>query len=203
MRAMVSLVCFVVGLGAPATATAVTIFDFDWTSSAFFSTLIRVDRVEPDGSVTVFDEVRRSGTLGGSGDLALTLPDAGFDGYVFEFSGADGSGAGEALPDGTILAGTFAFPLPPGVPLDLGSSTLAGGFLELQGDPRQPSAVSVAYFEGSSPHCLFDCSSVEFVGLGRARSGRVAAPEPANALVAMLGLLAAVWLRRRRRVRDV
>ena len=198
MRGMVSLVCFCVSLGAPATASAVTIFDFDWTSSAFFSTLIRVDRVEPDGSITVFDEIRRSGTLDGSGTLVLTPPDAGFDGYVFEFSGVDGGGAGQTLPDGTILAGTFAFPLPPDVPVDLGSSSLFAGFLELQGDPLEPATLSISYVQGSSPHCLFDCSSVEFVGFGRARSGRVAAPEPAGALVAMLGLLAAAWLRRRR-----
>lgn len=194
MTAMTSLLVVALVLAAPATARALTLFDFQWTSSATFSTLIPVNREEPDGTVTPYDEVRRSGTLTGSGTLALTLPSATADGYTFQFSGPAGSGAGQALPGGQILPGQFTFALPADVPVTPGVDALSGGTLTLQGNPAQPSGIAITYFESTSPHCLFDCSSVTFTGFGQARGAAVAAAEPADAVLAALGLLGAAWL---------
>lgn len=184
-------------LAAPAAARATSLFDFDWTSSAEFTTLIPVNRVEPDGSITPYDQVRLSGTRSGSGILALTPPSAAFDGYGFEFSGVGGGGSGDTLPGGEILDGHISFPLPPDVPGGDGGGSFNGGLLTLEGDPSRPSGLSISYLAGSSPHCLFNCSRVEFHGVGRAR-GTVAAVEPEGVVVVVLGLLAAAWVRSRR-----
>jgi hypothetical protein len=73
----------------------------------------------------------------------------------------------------------------------------SGGRLTLQGDPARPSAVSIAYVEGSSPHCVLTCSSVEFQGLGVARRPTATAMEPQDTMLAARGLLGVVWSRAR------
>lgn len=199
MTAIVTLFLSVLFVTLPDAASAASAFDFEWSSSATFSTLVPVNRVEPDGSVTPYDRVQRTGTRAGSGTLTLTLPSASVDGYTFEFSGTNGAGAGSARAGGEILPGTFSFALPEDVPVTLPGLALAsGGVLEFEGDPARPSTVSISYYEGSSPHCQFNCSSVQFQGLGRTRASTVAAAEPASALLATLGLLGVAWLRRRR-----
>jgi len=198
MTAIVALFVFVFALITPGGAHAASLFDFEWSSSALFSTLLPVNRVEPDGSVTPYDEVRQRGTRAGSGTLTLTQPGASVGDYVFEFSGTGGAGAGEARAGGEIAPGSFTFALPSDVPRSgPGAWTLGGGHLTLEGDPARPSAVSISYFEGTSPHCVFDCSSVEFRGFGRARGDAVAAAEPEGAMLALLGLLGLGWLRAR------
>lgn len=201
MTAIAALfVFFFVVLAAPGAARGVSLFDFEWSSSATFSTLVPVNRVEPDGSVTPFDPIRQTATQAGSGVLALTLPSTSVDGYSFEFSGPGGSGSGAALPGGEILPGSFSFTLPPDVPVFLpGLEAISGGRLTLEGDPARPSAVSIEYFEGPSPHCMFDCSSVQFQGLGLSNSTTVAAFEPEAALLAAVGLLGVAWFRTRGR----
>lgn len=199
MTAIVALFLSVLAF-TPGSAHAASVFDFEWSSSATYSTLVPVNRVEPDGSVTPYDQVQRTGTRAGAGTLTLTLPSTSVDGYTFEFSGASGSGAGAALSGGEILPGAFTFALPADVPVTLpGLELISGGFIGLEGDPARPSTVSISYFEGASPHCQFNCSSVQFQGLGRARASTVAAAEPADALLATLGLLGVAWLRGRRR----
>lgn len=200
MTAIVALFVSLLALTVPAAAHAASLFDFAWRSSANFSTLVPVNRVEPDGSVTPYDQVRQTGTRAGSGVLTLTLPSTSVDGYTFEFSGADGAGTGAARSGGEILPGTFTFALPSDVPVNLpGVEALSGGHLAVAGDPARPSTVSISYFEGSSPHCAFNCSSVQFQGLGQARANTVAAAEPAPALLAAAGLLGVAWLRARSR----
>lgn len=200
MSAICGLLISLLVLVTPAVAHAASLFDFEWTSSATYSTLIPVNRVEPDGSITPYDQVRQTGTLAGSGLLTLTLPSTSVDGYTFEFSGTNGAGAGAALPGGEIPPGAFSFSLPADVPVALpGLQLISGGFIGFEGDPAAPSAVSISYFEGSSPHCQFDCSSIQFQGFGRARGNTVAAAEPENALLAAIGLLGVAWLRARAR----
>lgn len=198
MTAIVALFVFAFASITPGAAHAASLFDFEWSSSALFSTLLPVNRVEPDGSVTPYDEIRQSGTRAGSGVLTLTLPGASVGDYLFEFSGSGGAGTGQALAGGEILPGGFTFALPSDVPVSgPGAAALSGGHLTLEGDPARPSAVSISYFEGTSPHCLFNCSSVEFRGLGRARGNAVAAAEPEAAMLAALGLLGVAWRRAR------
>lgn len=185
-------------LAAPGAAHAVSIFDFDWRSFAEFSTLIPVNRVEPDGSITPYDQVRISGTRSGHGELALTRPPVLEGGFFFEFSGTGGSGAGQTLPDGTIVPGQFVFPLPPDVPIGTGpASGFSGGRLDLVGNPSSASAVSISYFEGTSPHCLFSCYAIEFSGAGTRRA--VSASEPGATVIVALGLAAAMAARVLRR----
>lgn len=191
------LLALLLVLTAPGAARATSLFDFGWTSSAEFTTLVPVNRTEPDGSVTLFDEVRLRGTRSGSGILTLTSPSAAFDGYGFEFSGIGGGGSGDTLPGGEILDGHVSFPLPPDIPVDGAGGLLSGGLLTLEGDPARPSGLSISYFAGSSPHCLFNCSRVEFHGVGRPRAS-VAAVEPEGVIVVALGLLGAAWVRSRR-----
>jgi hypothetical protein len=199
MTAIVVLFALLLALVTSGTAHAASLFDFAWSSSARSSTLVRVDRVEPDGSITPYDEVKTSGTRKGSGVLTLTLPSTSVDGYTFTFAGADGAGTGAARTGGEIPPGGFSFALPSDVPVDLpGVDGYSGGRITLQGDPARPSAVSIAYVEGSSPHCVVNCSSVEFQGLGVPRRATVAALEPQDAMLAALGLLGVVWLRGRR-----
>ena len=199
MTATGALLALLLTLTTPGAAHATSLFDFEWTSSARSSTLVRVDRVEPDGSVTPYDEVRRSGTRTGSGVLTLTLPSTSVDGYTFTFSGTDGAGAGAARNAGEIPAGAFTFALPSNVPVSLpGVDEYSGGRLTLQGDPGRLSTVSIEYVEGSSPHCVLNCSSVEFRGLGVPRRATVAAMEPPGSMLTALGLLGMAWLRARR-----
>lgn len=198
MTAIVALFVSLLALTIPAAVHAASVFDFEWSSSASYSTLVPANRVEPDGSVTPYDRIQQTGTRAGSGVLTLTLPSTSVDSYTFEYSGTGGSGAGAALSGGEILPGTFTFALPTDVPVILpGLETLSGGFLALQGDPAQPSALSISYFEGASPHCAFNCSSVQFQGFGLARANTVAAVEPGSALLAAVGLLGVAWLRAR------
>jgi hypothetical protein len=199
MARIVPALALIVLVAVPGRAHAVSFFDFDWVSFAEFSTLIRVDRVEPDGSITPFDEVRISGTRTGHGVLALTQPPELGGGFFFEWSGTGGNGSGEALADGTILPGHIGFPLPPAVPVGTGPAGFAGGSLRLTGAPRAASALTISYLEGTSPHCLFDCFAIEFSGTGTRRA--VSAPEPSAALLVALGLLAAVAAGARRRGR--
>ena len=177
-------------------AGAQMLFDFGWTSSASYSTLVPVNRVEPDGSITPFDQVSIGGTRSGIGVLALT-PQS--DGFSLTFSGSDGSGAGATLAGGEILQGRLIFPLPPDVPLHLpGRPNLSGGWLAFDGSRRQPTGVSIAYVEGASPHCTFDCSSIEFRGLGtRTSGGSVTASEPMSIVLVGVALLVAARLRSR------
>jgi hypothetical protein len=197
MARIVPALALVLVVAGPAIVQAVSLFDFDWTSFAEFSTLIPVNRVEPDGSVTPFDEVRISGTRNGLGVLALTRPPELDGGFFFEFSGIGGGGAGQTLADGTILPGQIGFPLPPDVPVGTGPAGFAGGALTFVGSPSSASALSISYFEGTSPHCLVDCFAIEFSGTGRRRA--VSAPEPSGALLVAIGLVVAVAAGTRRR----
>ena len=198
MITIVVVVFTLVGvLSSVGMAGAQMLFDFGWTSSASYSTLIPVNRVEPDGGVTPFDPVRLGGTRSGTGVLALT-PQA--DGFSFTFSGAGGTGGGGTLAGGEILQGRLIFPLPADVPVrGPGSPELSGGWLAFDGPRAQPTGVSMAYFEGASPHCMFECSSIEFRGLGTRRSGgsTVTASEPASMALVGIALLVAARLRRR------
>jgi MYXO-CTERM domain-containing protein len=197
MPARVLLLLLLLVLGAPGAAFAVSLFDFQWTSSSWFSTLIPVNRTNPDGSITPYDEVSRSAAMSGSGILALTPPSVEFAGYRFEFSGTGGSGGGRTYASGQISEGDITFPVSPDVPVS-GGGPYSGGLLKLEGDPARPSGISISYFAGSSPHCMFNCSSVEFQGSGRVRTATVAASEPGALFVTGLILLGAAWLRRRR-----
>ena len=172
-------------LASPPVAHAVSLFDFDWKSFAEFFTLFP-------------DEVRISGTKSGHGVLALNRPPELDGGFSFEFSGTGGSGVGQTLADGTILPGQFDFPLPPDVPVGTGpASGFSGGALNFVGSPSNPSAISISYFEGTSPHCLSNCYGIEFSGVGTRRV--VSAPEPFVTLIAALGLAAALATRAQRR----
>lgn len=198
MPRIVLPLALVVALAAPGTAHAAWSFDFQWTSIASFFTLVPVNRVEPDGSVTPFDEVRITGTRSGEGALAVTQPAELGGGFFFGFSGRGGAGSGQAEPDGTIPGGNVAFPLPPDVPLGgSGTPRFDEGRLDFAGDPAQPSGVSISYLRADSPHCLFNCSVLEFTGSGTRRA--VSAPEPAVALLLAAGLAGAAVTRARRR----
>jgi hypothetical protein len=197
MPGIILPLALVVALAAPGTAHAAWSFDFQWRSLASFFTLVPVNRVEPDGSVTPFDEVRIEGTRNGQGVLLVTQPPELGGGFFFEFSGPGGSGAGQAEPGGTIFGGQFTFPLPPDVPTGgSGTPLIDEGRLDFAGDPAQPSGVSISYLRADSPHCLFNCSVIEFGGSGTRRT--LAAPEPAIALLVAAGLAGAVVSRARR-----
>jgi MYXO-CTERM domain-containing protein len=201
-KASALAIALTIALSVPAPAHAAWLFDFQWSSFASFFTLIPVDRVEPDGSVTPFDEVRIEGTRNGQGLLTLTQPAELAGGYFFEFSGAGASGSGQAEPEGLIPGRRFAFPLPPEVPLGgMSSPRIDEGRIDLAGPPGSPSGVSITYLATDSPHCMFDCSAIGFSGSGTRRT--VSAPEPAALLFVAAGLGAALVRRRRRPRRDV
>jgi len=186
-------------LGTFGTADAQLLFDFSWTSTASFSTLVRVDRVEPDGSITPYDQVRIDGTRTGSGLLVLA-PVADGEGRSFSFSGTGGSGSGTTLAGGEILPGQLSFALPPDVPVHLpGNANLSGGFLALAGPAQSPTGLSISYFEGASPHCQFGCSSITFSGSGVRHAAPVTAAEPSSILLVGLAMLTLARLRSRRK----
>ena len=196
---MIVVIALVLILGTVGTAGAQMLFDFSWTSTASFSTLVRVDRVEPDGSITPYDQVRIDGTRTGSGVLALA-PLADGEGSSFRFSGAGGSGSGATLAGGEILPGQLSFALPPDVPVRLpGNANLSGGFLMLAGPAQSPTGLSISYFEGVSPHCQFGCSSITFSGSGDRHAGSITAAEPSSMLLVGIALLTLARLRSRRR----
>lgn len=196
---MIVVLALVLVLGTFGTADAQLLFDFSWTSTASFSTLVRVNRVEPDGSITPFDQVRIDGTRTGSGLLVLA-PLADEEGFSFTFSGSGGSGSGTTLAGGEILPGQLSFALPPDVPVHLpGNANLSGGFLMLAGPAPSPTGLSISYFEGVSPHCQFGCSSITFSGSGVRHAGPVTAAEPSSMLLVGIAMLTLARLRSRRR----
>lgn len=184
-------------MAAPGVAFADWQFSFDWTSSAWYSTLIPVNRVEPDGSITPYDQVQISGTRSGTGTLVLAQPPEFGGAYAFEFAGPSGGGAGQTELDLAILPGMIGFPLPTDVPGGQLGDVYAAGGLQLVGDAARPSAISISFMQSASPHCMFDCGAIEFTGYG---SRTVAAPEPSAALLVGVGLVVGV-LRRVRRQR--
>ena len=189
IRSIHALVVALMVVGPTPAAAQVSFFDFDWSTSAEFSTF------NPD----TFQTSRISGAISGQGVLALTRPPELNGAFFFEFSGAGGSGFGQTLPGGrTISPGQFAVPLPPDVPVHTGPvSGFSGGVLDLVGSPSNASAISIEYFEGTSPHCVFDCYAIDFLGAGTRRA--VSALEPSATLIEALGLAAAVAVRARRR----
>ncbi len=190
-------------------AAADLVFDFSWQSSIDYWTAIPVNRVNPDGSVTPYDQVRLDGTLAGTGTLTLGPSTAGFTagGHVFAFDGTAGGGGGAAYPDGHIDADPrfIQFPIPsiptPPVPAPdpFFFSPTNGGLLTLDGDPADPSGISISFFSGSSPHCTFGgCETVSFLGEGT-RTVSTAEPAPLVLVAAALGSILVLHRRQCRR----
>jgi len=171
-------------LGATVPASADTFYGFSWTSIADYYNF----------NPSTFELETAHGELNGSGVLRLSpAPDGGSN---FAFDGVGGSGFGQTNADGFIApdfgVGFISFPIPSGVPPFGSSPVVNGGLLLLDG-----ANLTIGYFNGTSPHCLFDCGSLEFIGTGTLTAE---ASEPLSAgLLAFVGLTAAAALRRKRR----
>ncbi|MGH7392863.1 MAG: hypothetical protein ACREM3_25930 [Candidatus Rokuibacteriota bacterium] len=185
MRLSWSIALGIALLVSPAMAAGDLLYQMEWQQVDGFSTLVRVNRQNPDGSVTVFDEVRRTNTSAGVGVLRLAplplLPEPDRTWY-------------DASLDGVSFANVALGASPAIEPQCL--HPLCVGVVSAEGDPARPARLGLSFADTDSPHCLFNCLSREFSGLAV-----LAAPEPAmSAWVAALGLgLGAAFLRRRRR----
>lgn len=182
MRSILVLAVALV-LGTTVPASADTFYGFSWTSIADYFNF----------NPSTFDADTAHGELTGSGVLRLSpAPDGG---STFMFDGVGGSGFGQTNADGLIApefgVGSINFPIPDGVPVFTSSPPFADGVLFLEG-----ADLTIGYFEGTSPHCLFDCWSIEFIGTG---TQIAQASEPFGGLLTLAGLAAAAALRRRLR----
>jgi len=186
MRLCWSIALLVAMLVAPAEAAADLIYRMEWQRTDSFFTLIPVNRTNPDGSVTPFDEVHRTDTTSGLGVLRLAPTDLMLGPGLTWY---------DASLDGVFLANVGLGASPAVQPQCLHSPPLCGGDVTAEGDPDRPSRLSLGLFDGDSPHCLFNCTSTEFRGLAR-----LVAPEPATgSLLVGLGLGLAAFVVRRRR----
>ena len=164
-------------------ASADTFYGLSWTSIADYFNF----------NWSTFETETVHGERTGSGVLQLSsMPDGT---WAFTFDGVGGSGFGQTIDAEIILPGAISFPIPPDVPVGGSPSQFGQGILLIDNSITGEDLV-VGYFEGTSPHCLNDCWSVEFFGSG---TQIAEASEPLSAGLLALGLAAAAALRRRRR----
>ncbi len=195
MRSLASILGFCIVLGAANVASAASFLDpfvgpttsfyqFTWTTTASFF------QSNPDGTT-----VSNKGSIGGSGDLALTPTATGFT-FAFDGPGGHGSGttdlSGLMVNEGPIHIGSIDYPFPHGV-----TDARPGNFASQGQLTLTPGALTLTYSDFSHSNTFGPNLDSAFHGTGvlEGRPG-TSAPEPAIPMFVASALgLAMLWRR--------